>query len=1440
MTTISATWNTTSGLWFSPGNWDEPNPNPPPPLLHYVPGPQNDVIIPDHSGMLTPFTITYDGISTINTLTSTRAVTLDFVAGSLTIDNGGGTGVFLENGLFEVAPGFVLTNNAGTLSFNGGTLAGTLAGSGIFRFINGTFDLEAGLSITVANWLLTYQIGSGTVSTTNLNADLTYAGTFTIDAPFGNPAILNLNSHTLTLTGTSTIGGNIVGPGTLRILGDATFTGTSHTGGVLLQVAQSGGEAGAATQTGSYDLLGTLQVDAGASYTITAVSNISSFGTANEALVLNNGTFADTAASATASRLDVAFTNAVGATLSVAAGATLRIGFSDFRGTTESLYNGALIGDGTLWLAGNSALNATTLTVGAILADNTTTIARNLTYAGQFTLASFARLELGNRTLVLSGTSDFATGFNTIDGAGTLRITGSSSFGGVSVGTGEAATLRNSGAVTQTAGITLHNGSTLLNDAGRTYTLAGGDITLLGNSLVTNNGTFLVTNANTASHATNGGNFTNAGTLHVAAGATLQLGVSGGSATLGGTVTGAGALALAGNVTVNTQIGTASLAANGTTTLGVDLDYAGAFFFGGFARINLAGHTLTLAGTAALTGGFNQVDGAGTLKVTGSATFAGFSAGVATGVTLQNAGAVTQTGNITLNNGSALLNDAGRIYTLAGGDITLLGGSLVTNNGTFLVTNANTASHAISGGSFTNAGTLEVAAGATLQLGVSGGSATLGGTVTGAGGLVLAGNVTVNTQIGTASLAANGTTTLGQDLDYAGIFSFGGFARINLGSHTLTLSGTASLTGGFNIIDGAGTLKVTGSATFNGFSTGATQAVTIRNAGTVTQTGTITLNNGSMLINEAGGAYSVTGGAINAGAVTNAGTFIGNAAGSHAIGTSFLNQGLIVVEQGSFVFNQLTSLGVIQGVIAVNGTQTTVTPDAPGQLTLTGGSADNRIVVTAAPTLADGGAGTDTLVIAASMSLLPGSLVSIERIEVANGVAADLGALGGSLPVTLASLAGGGSTVAGTIGADSIRGGAGDDEIDGGAGADTLAGGAGNDLYRVDVAGDRVAEAAGAGADTVLASMDASLANNVEALVLLAGALHGTGNNQANLLVGNDGANTLYGLGGADTMQGGLGDDTYRADALDMLVEQPGGGFDRVIAINSFTLENQPEIEALLLTGANPANGTGNALGNLIIGNGQANRLDGLGGADTLNGGAGNDTLRGGEGADSLFGGGGLDRLEGGPGDDLYRVTEAGVTVVEGANAGTDLVFSTVSFTLGNHVENLTLIGGATADGIGNTAANILLGNNAANLLDGGSGHDSLSGAGGNDTLVGGAGADTLAGGNGFDVFRYALPTHGTDRVNDYLVAQDTIEISAAGFGGGLVAGMAIDEPDRFVANTTGLATSAAGTGQFIYETDTLTLWFDADGMGGAVARALLTFASAPANFNGNEIVVIA
>ena len=58
-------------------------------------------------------------------------------------------------------------------------------------------------------------------------------------------------------------------------------------------------------------------------------------------------------------------------------------------------------------------------------------------------------------------------------------------------------------------------------------------------------------------------------------------------------------------------------------------------------------------------------------------------------------------------------------------------------------------------------------------------------------------------------------------------------------------------------------------------------------------------------------------------------------------------------------------------------------------------------------------------------------------------------------------------------------------------------------------------------------------------------------------------------------------------------------------------------VENLRLTGA-AINGTGNDLGNVLIGNGASNRLIGNGGNDILDGRGGNDILRGGLGSDTF------------------------------------------------------------------------------------------------------------------------------------------------------------------------------------------------------------------------------
>jgi Ca2+-binding RTX toxin-like protein len=231
------------------------------------------------------------------------------------------------------------------------------------------------------------------------------------------------------------------------------------------------------------------------------------------------------------------------------------------------------------------------------------------------------------------------------------------------------------------------------------------------------------------------------------------------------------------------------------------------------------------------------------------------------------------------------------------------------------------------------------------------------------------------------------------------------------------------------------------------------------------------------------------------------------------------------------------------------------------------------------------------------------------------------------------------------------------------------------------------------------------------------------------ILFGGDGNDTLDGGAGADSLMGGLGDDSYVVDNVDDAVrEGPDPGADRVQSSVDFTLP--ANVEDLVLSGTADLGGTGNKLANVLTGNAGANRLAGGGGTDSLAGGAGNDVIDGGTGADSLVGG---------PGDDTYVVDDGFDVVSESAGGGTDLVKSSISWSLAvagsEELENLALTGTTTISGTGNATANTITGNGAANLLRGGGGDDTLIGSGGNDTLNGGAGADTLKGGLGSDTY---------------------------------------------------------------------------------------------------------
>ncbi|HPV81916.1 MAG TPA: calcium-binding protein, partial [Nitrospira sp.] len=378
--------------------------------------------------------------------------------------------------------------------------------------------------------------------------------------------------------------------------------------------------------------------------------------------------------------------------------------------------------------------------------------------------------------------------------------------------------------------------------------------------------------------------------------------------------------------------------------------------------------------------------------------------------------------------------------------------------------------------------------------------------------------------------------------------------------------------------------------------------------------------------------------------------------------------------------------------------------------------------------------------------------------------------------------------------------------LTGNGAVNVLTGGAGNDTYVVGL-GDTIVEAASAGTDTVKSDLSWTLGTNLENLTLTGvAAVNGTGNSLANTLTGNSAANVLSGAAGADTLIGAQGDDLYIVDNVgDKVTELVGEGIDTVQSSVSYTLT--ANVENLTLTGTSAINGTGNGLDNVLAGNSASNRLTGGTGNDTYVIGAGDTVVEAvNAGIDTvqssithtlaanvenlsligtaaingtgntlnniLVGNSAANTLTGGVGDDMY-VVGAGDTVVEAVNAGTDTVQSTVTWTLGVNLENLTLAGTAAINGTGNTLANAIIGNANDNVLTGGDGNDTLSGGKGNDVFNGGTGNDVfqLARGDGQDTITDASGT--SDRLSfasginplDLMLSQSANDLRIAVYG---------------------------------------------------------------------------
>lgn len=253
--------------------------------------------------------------------------------------------------------------------------------------------------------------------------------------------------------------------------------------------------------------------------------------------------------------------------------------------------------------------------------------------------------------------------------------------------------------------------------------------------------------------------------------------------------------------------------------------------------------------------------------------------------------------------------------------------------------------------------------------------------------------------------------------------------------------------------------------------------------------------------------------------------------------------------------------------------------------------------------------------------------------------------------------------------------------------------------------------------------------------------------------------------GGAVSQGEVFADDlAFISDFLSELGIDDSSGFVSVASGDSVTLTTDDN--AVLGPGAVGATGNDNA--NVIAGNDGNNVVsggggdDGIaagGGDDTVDGGTGGDQVRGGEGNDSAVGGEGNDIVLGNQGDDS-ATGGAGDDIVHGGQ-GNDTVSSFGADTLyGGKGDDVVTSDGGIA--YGNQGADSVSGSGGNEVLFGGQGSDTILGGSGDDEIHGNAGDDTLDGGVGNDNFVYLRATDGSDLIQNFDLANDTVSISSS------------------------------------------------------------------------------
>ncbi|AUN33076.1 beta strand repeat-containing protein [Niveispirillum cyanobacteriorum] len=420
----------------------------------------------------------------------------------------------------------------------------------------------------------------------------------------------------------------------------------------------------------------------------------------------------------------------------------------------------------------------------------------------------------------------------------------------------------------------------------------------------------------------------------------------------------------------------------------------------------------------------------------------------------------------------------------------------------------------------------------------------------------------------------------------------------------------------------------------------------------------------------------------------------------------------------------------------------------------------------------------------------------------------------------------GNDSLQGGAGADTITGALGDDSLTGNAGADVISGGEGNDVITAGAGSDSVDGGAGDDKFVVAAAADfTGLATGIETVI------GGAGNDTLSFTEGGETINStdLLGISSIEVIESAsstqtsgftltLTDSVYTANGSTSLrINANDSGTtgvttgNVVIAASTLSAANSVTVSRVLdsdsdTSGDNIALGAGN---DTVIydANDLSNTI-------TLSGGSGTDTL------ELTAGSGGAVTLNSGvTGFETIKFTTAGNTytlttvdgniasgatlTVDGSNLTTNLTFNAADESNGKVV----LTGGTGGDTLtGGSGADSLTGGSGADSLTGGSGADTILGGIGDDTIVGGAGVDSLSGGTGSDLFVFTAVANSSgttlDTVTDFVSGTDkfqfALDYSSSAGGVQVNAGVITSGVDGLAAAQSSLS---GERGQVIYDT---------------------------------------